>query len=184
MIAIGDVTSVLVSIVTFLGARFKEWVLIFIAPVYPKIEPDILWIIIPIWINFLIAELYLEKHGTTIGNAIQNGLVAALVGVDWIRYLMRSGAPMDQILGIKYAISVVVLVYGCIVIYVGIKGKSLTRRLGKIRAVTYALAVFTPMIYGLVQVTKSSILAAIIFFPVYYALVEMIDRRIPTQVYA
>ena len=112
------------TVVSYVWLLFKTWILIFISPIYPRFEPDILWIIIPIWLNFVVTEIYQEKHGTNFGNAIQNGLVAALIGVDWMRYLTRtvtkSHAVWSHDTTLKYTVSILVFAYGCVVVYHGI----------------------------------------------------------------
>lgn len=166
---------------------FTFWISLFISPVYPKLHIDLLWIIIPIWLNFIITEIYQEKRGMTFGSAIQNGLVAALVGVDWMRSLTRtitSGTPLiDAVFNITFALSFLVFFFGAFVVYVGIKGKGITKRIGRIRWVTYLLVVFTPAVYGLVPLNGDYFVAIILYYPLFYALVNMINRRIPTPDY-
>ena len=175
------------SLAGYLWLLFKTWIMLFISPVYPTFEPDILWIIIPVWLNFIITEIYQEREGTNFGNAIQNGLVAAFVGLDWMRSMTRAitagTASSGAVFHIKFGLSFLVFAYGVFVVYSGIKGKRITTRIGRIRGVTYVLAVFTPAVYDLVPLTRNFFLCAILFYPIFHVLVNLIDRRFPTPAY-
>ena len=163
---------------------FKQWILIFISPVYPKLSADMLWTIIAIWINFVVTELYQEKHGTSFGNAIQNGVVGVFVGVDWMRYLLRAlhdgSLFANNIFQLKFLTAIAVTVYGVLVVYYGVKARRIVQSIGRIRGVTYVLAVGTPAIYGLVDITLQYLIAVIVFAPLFYGLVEVFSYLVPT----
>lgn len=177
------VTSFITSGGVFLWGLFKTWISLFLAPLYPTFTPDLLWIIVPIWLNFLVVELYEERHGTRYGTVIQNGLVAGIIGVDWMRTIVRAmisnGSPVTSLFSIKFGVALLVFSYGAAVVYCGIRAKPLTRRIGRVRAVTYILAVFTPAMYGIVPLTTTFFLSILIYYPIFHLLVNLIDKKAP-----
>ncbi|MBI2646845.1 hypothetical protein HYW99_00020, partial [Candidatus Woesearchaeota archaeon] len=78
------------------------------------------WIIVPIWINWFFTEFFVEKHGTTFGNAVSNGVIPILASLDWTRYLYRliSEGAIRFTFGVflKFLLTVVIFAYGTFVI--------------------------------------------------------------------
>jgi hypothetical protein len=159
---------------------FLGWLSLFAAPIY---NTELLWISIPIWANFIFAEFFQEKKGTSFGNAISNGAVPLFVGIDWARYITNSlgtqGYSDLWVLVLKYTICGIIMAYGLTIVIMGIQGHHLTRVIGRIREVTYVLLMFTPIIYGVVDPTLSFFFGVIAFFIVWYGVVEYFDWLIP-----
>jgi len=159
---------------------FLHWLGIFAAPIE---EPEMFWIIIPIWINWFFTEFFQEKHGTGFGNAISNGAIAILASVDWARYMYRLFA--DGIIRlafgvfVKFFVAAAVFVYGVYVIILGIKTKKIVFFIGKIRWVTYILLMVTPVIYNVIRLDVQTLMAVILFFPLYYWIIEIFDMIAP-----
>ncbi len=175
-----SVMGILSSIGIFLWELFKSWVMAFAAS-FTSMET--IWIIVPIWLSWFFAEFFQEKKGTSFGNAISNGVVPFWVGIDWIRHLtnllLDSKIKFSWLVLGKYSLSILVIAYGLFIIIYGIKTKSIVRFLGRIREVTYVLALFTPFIYGLIQPSWQYFLSALLFFPIFYFAIELIDRYTP-----
>lgn len=164
-----------------LWSLFVYWLSIFIAPFS---NSEMLWILIPIWLSWFFSEFFQEKEGTSLGNAISNGFIPLWAGLDWMRYLLRQvnvGALfVTPETVIKFSICVLVLLYGLIVITAGIRARRITSLIGRIREITYVMVIFTPVIYGVIQLSWYLMLAAVLFFPVFYFVIEFIDRRVPS----
>ncbi|PIN86189.1 hypothetical protein COV19_06235 [Candidatus Woesearchaeota archaeon CG10_big_fil_rev_8_21_14_0_10_44_13] len=170
-------TTLLAGLSYFLGL-FVYWLsIIFVLP-FKNLE--ILWILIPIWVNFIFADFFQEKKGTSFGNAIANGAVMLWVGVDWIRFLVRNHAGFDWVVILKFFLCLVVVVWGFLVIYEGIKRKKIIHFIGRIRVVSYVMMVLSPLIYNLTNVTFKYIAVIILFSPVFYLFFELIDKYAPT----
>ncbi|MBS3101965.1 hypothetical protein J4458_00790 [Candidatus Woesearchaeota archaeon] len=173
--------SILSSIGLYLWALLKLWLhAIFVAPFE---NLNMLWVLVPIYLGWLFTEVFQEKKGTSIGNAISNGVIALWVGIDWTRTTTNAlieGTKMTwkQIAG-KFLVAVFVLLYGIFIIYKGAKGKALTKYIGRIRIVTYIVIVFTPIFYNVVELTWQFVFSVVLFFPLGYFVIEMIDRIIP-----
>lgn len=171
---------VISSWLVFIWGLLKVWGYTLVVP-FTKL--DSMWIIIPIWLSWFFAEFFQEKEGTSFGNAVSNGIVPVWVGIDWVRQittqLIDAKAEFSFLIFGKYFISALILVYGLAVVIFGIKGKSFVKYLGRIREITYVLIVFTPFIYGLIKPDYKYFLAIIIFFPVFYGVIEIIDRLTP-----
>lgn len=157
-----------------------HWLLIFAAPFE---EPEMFWIMIPIWISWFFAEFFNEKHGTSAGNAISNGIIPIIASIDWIRYLFRllSDGTLSFTLEIflKFVLSIAVFVYGVFVTIAGIKAKKIVLYIGRIRWVTYVLVIVTPIIYNVIKLDLQTLLAVILFFPIYLGIIEIFDRITP-----
>ena len=159
---------------------FLHWLSIFAAPIE---EPEMFWIIIPIWVNWFFTEFYQEKKGTSFGNAVSNGAIAILASVDWARYMYRlySEGIIKLSFG-TFAKSVAVfgvLVYGMYVIRLGTKGDKRVHIIGKIRWVTYILLMLTPIIYNVFKFDFQTVFSMIFFFPLYYWVIEIFDTITP-----
>lgn len=142
------------------------------------------WIIVPIWINWFFAEFFQEKRGTSFGNAISNGAIAIFASIDWTRYMYRlytEGIIRSFTFGVflKIAVSLGVFAYGLYVIILSIKTHKLVYFIGRIRWVTYLLVMFTPIVYNVIRMDFYTLLAIVVFFPLYYWFIEIFDRITP-----
>jgi hypothetical protein len=188
VILIGFV-SFLLSILFFFWDLFKHWLSIFTSPLQ---EPEMFWILIPIWVNWFFAEFFQEKHGTSFGNAVSNGAIAIIASIDWSRYLYRmlvEGVIMFTFgLFLKFFVAVTVLAFGIYVIIEGSKSREIVFFIGKIRWVTYVLVMFTPIVYLQNSATDiginwQTIVAMVLFFPLYWWIIEVFDRISPEPKY-
>ena len=172
--------GVLSSIFSTLWTLFLHWLSIFAAPVQ---EPEMFWIIVPIWINWFFTEFFVEKHGTTLGNAVSNGAIPIIASVDWLRYSYRliSEGTISFTFGafIRISLAVLVLIYGIFVIIAGIKLKRIVFYVGRIRWITYVLVMLTPIIYNVIEFDLKTFWAVLLFFPLYWWIIEIFDRVTP-----
>ncbi len=174
------VWSVITSIFSFIWSLIVRWVEIVIAPIT---SPELLWIIIPIYLAWIFTEFFQEKLVTSLGNAISNGVVVLWVGIDWLRYivnkLIEQAATFNWVVIVKIILSLATFGYGLLIIVEGVKAKKFIKFIGRIREVTYVLLMFSPIIYGVIDIDYKTILAIVLFFPVFYYIVEYIDTRTP-----
>ncbi len=158
----------------------REIGVLFVAPLR---DFNMLWIIIPLYLNWIFTEFYQEKKGTSFGNAISNGVTLLWVGADWGKTAVAaftSGAiGFDATFAVKLAVALVTLAYGLLIIILGIKVKKIEHYLGRIRVITYFALMLTPIFYGAVQPDSLTIIAILAFLPVFYLIVEVIDRILP-----
>lgn len=175
-----DIGSTVMVVLTFLWELLKAWGELFFISFT---NWQTIWIIVPIWLSWFFAEFFQEKKGTSFGNAISNGVVPFWVGIDWLRsitmQMIDEKVKFSSLIFGKYAIAVLALIYGFMIILFGIKGKGFIRYFGRIREVTYVLVMVTPFVYGFIQFDLKYILAAVLFFPVFYLVIEIIDRLTP-----
>lgn len=172
--------SILTSTLLVLWNLFLHWLAIFAAPLK---EPEMFWIIIPIWINWFFTEFFQEKHGTSFGNAVSNGAIAILASIDWTRYLYRllvdNAIQFTFGVFLKLLVALAVFVYGVFVIIAGIRIKSIVFFIGRIRWVTYILLMVTPIVYNVIKLDLRTFTAITLFFPLYYLVIEIFDRITP-----
>ena len=169
------------GLLPFIRDALFDWLNLFASPLK---NLDMLWIIVPIWGVWVFSEFFQEKKGTSFGNAISNGATMLFVGVDWMRHAISGLAAGNLTFGIKYltlmAISAGILIYGLAIIFLGIKANRLVRIIGMVRETTYFMVMFSPVIYGVEDFSLRTVAIILAFFPVFYIIVEIFDRLMPT----
>ena len=165
------------SILLFFWNLLGVWVAIFIAPFRSF---DVLWITIPIWLSWFFADYFQEKQTTSFGNVVSNGIIPLWVGLDWSRFLieqiLESYLFFSVDLVVKFLLCLSVLAYGVLIIYCGFKAKKIIRVVGRIREVTYVLLMFTPIIYGVLDLTWYVVLAILVYAPLWYFGLELLFK--------
>jgi ABC-type multidrug transport system fused ATPase/permease subunit len=180
MSILSSIGSGIVFLLSSIWYLFLAWLWIFILPI---LNPNLLWIIVPIWISWFFAEFFQEKKSTGFGNAISNGVIPMWVAIDWTRQLVSELVEKNIKFGsqtaAKFTICLIIFTYGLTIIISGVRGRQFVKYLGRIREVTYVLLMFTPIIYGVLEISWQTVLAILVFFPVFYYLIEIIDRITP-----
>jgi len=72
-----------------------------------------------------------------------------------------------------------IFAYGGLIVGLGIKGNSLIKYIGRVREVTYVFAMFVPIFYNAIPFSGGHILGAILFFPLFYFVIELLDKYTP-----
>jgi len=165
------------SVFVALSELVLGWLSLFAAPFA---DLNLLWVVIPVYIGWLFNEFYQEKIGTSFGNAITNGAVLIWIAVDWAR--TATGFLGTDVLGLtlfKFVLCMIAVSAGIFIIVEGIHRKRIVKFIGRSRNVTYFLLVFTPILYNVIDLSLGALLVIILFFPIYYLLVEIIDRIVP-----
>ncbi|MBI3027071.1 hypothetical protein HYY70_03070 [Candidatus Woesearchaeota archaeon] len=179
MIAISFL-GILWSFLAVLWNLFVHWLSIFAAPFE---EPEMFWILVPIWVNWFFTEFFMEKHGTSFGNAVSNGVIPILASLDWTRYIYRllAEGTLSLTFGVflKFMLTFAVFGYGVFVIISGIRIKRIVFYVGRIRWITYVLVMLTPIIYNVKILDFYTMFGIILFFPLYYWIIEIFDRITP-----
>jgi len=179
--------GILSAVGMYLWDSFKLWShTIFVAP-FQNFE--MLWILVPIYLAWIFADFFQEKKGTSLGNAISNGIIPLWAGVDWTRQTVSAitiakvtSKVSWTVYASKFAIAAFVLFYGFWIIWEGIKGSQLTKYIGRVREVTYLVIILTPVIYEVTPLSFQLIFSIILFFPLFYYFVELLDYIIPDPV--
>lgn len=153
---------------------------IFIAPFN---TPDMLWIVVPVWLSWFFAEFFQEKAGTSMGNAISNATIVIWAAVDCARQTVKFISAGEITLGfdifMRFLIISLILIYGLLVLVLGLKGNPLVRKIGRIREMTYIFAIFVPVFYNEILLTFNHLVSALLFFPVFYYFIELLDKLTP-----
>jgi hypothetical protein len=164
---------------TFLNLLFT-WLGLFIAPLR---DPNMLWLLVPVYIGWILGEFFQEKHSASAGNAVSNGFIALWAGFDWLRTLITSWRSqliaVDSHFFSKLFIALFVFSYGIYVMMIGIRVRENVLTLGRIRVVTYVVVMLTPIFYEAAPFAWNTFIAIILFFPLFYFIVEFIDWITP-----
>jgi hypothetical protein len=162
------ITVVLWDLVTRFGS-------ILAAPIR---NPDMLWIIVPIYINWIFTDYLQERKGTDFGNAITNGVIQLWVGADWMRQAVKE-IKFNALFATKAIICTISIFWGLLIMVEGARAKPITHYIGRVREVTYFMLVATPIFYGVIKPDLMTIGAILLFFPIFYGIGEAIDRLLP-----
>ena len=153
------------------------WLSLFFITPFQNFE--VLWILIPIWLNLIITDFYQEKHGTDLGNAISNGVTMLWVGIDWIRFILRNYAGYEWIVLLKVFFCILLIAGGIFITVQGMRGKRIAHILGRVRETSYVMLVLCPLIYNIIEPSLNYFISIVLFFPLFYAVFEIIDRSLP-----
>ncbi len=164
--------------ITFLFSLFVTWLGIFASPFQ---KPAMFWILIPIYLNWIFTDFFQERKGTSLGNAITNGAVVLWVSIDWTRTLIGSLHTFSWEIIIKFLLILLAFMYGLMITIEGIRGRDFVVRFGRCRETSYIMLMFTPAIYGVLHVTWQNMLAIVLFFPLFYYIMEWIDVKLLPQ---
>lgn len=168
------------QVVMYMWSLFSLWAqTLFILPFK---NPNMLWILVPLWLSWFFGEFFQEKLGTSFGNAISNAVIVLWAGIDCVRQtleLMHNGEIVDLIAA-RFALCGVLIAYGILIIVYGTRTKEKVKRFGRIRDVTYAFAITVPVLYNAADLTWNHFLAALIFFPIFYYGIQLLDLKAPT----
>ncbi|MEM2131214.1 MAG: hypothetical protein QXM96_04380 [Candidatus Woesearchaeota archaeon] len=169
------------SLFNYVLELFKIWLhTLFLVPFE---NYDMLWLLIPIWIAWFFAEFFQEKIGTSMGNAITNSVVILWGSIDCARQTVnliieKTIKNAFDIIA-RFGLIFILFLYGALIIHYGIKGNPIIKRWGKVRNITYVFAMFVPIFYNAIPFSFNHILAAILFFPLYYYVIELTDKYMP-----
>lgn len=165
----------------YLWDLFKFWLhTLFILPFE---NSEMLWLLVPVWIAWFFAEFYQEKVGTSFGNAITNAVVVVWASIDCSRQTVS--LIIDKVISTplqiftRFALIAVFFAYGIIIIILGHNANKLVKYIGRVRVVTYVFAVFVPVFYNVIPFSYRHIFASLLFFPLFYYGIEILDRIIP-----
>lgn len=171
----------LLNLGLYFWGLFKLWITTLF--VLPFRHTHMLWLLIPIWATWFFAEFFQEKHGTSMGNAITNSVIVIWGSIDCTRQTVNfitAGILTSTLdIVIRFLIVAVILGYGVTIVVLGLKGNKVIKYIGRVREVTYAFVIFAPVFYEATPLSFNHVIAAILFFPLFYFAIELIDRYTP-----
>jgi hypothetical protein len=162
------IVEILIQIVSRFGAILAA----------PAKQPEMLWILVPIYLNWVFTDYFQERKGTDFGNAMTNGVVTLWAGMDWTRQTIKVFEFSTAILT-KIGISIIFIFYGLFIMVESARAKPIARYVGRVREVSYFMIVATPIFYGVIHIDLITIAAILLFFPIFYGLAELVDRILP-----
>ncbi|MBN2142974.1 hypothetical protein JW711_06635 [Candidatus Woesearchaeota archaeon] len=172
--------TILATIGSYLLDLFLDWLkTIFVLPFQTT---DMLWLLVPVWLVWFFAEFFQEKKGTSMGNAVSNAVVVLWGSIDCARqttYWMAEHPGLFWETFLRFFLIGLIFSYGVIIVWLGLKGNKVIKFIGRIREVTYVFIMFVPIFYSAIPFSWGHVLGAIIFFPVFYFTIELIDRYAP-----
>jgi hypothetical protein len=174
-----DIIAGILLVAGFLWLTFKLWLYnIFISP-FSNFE--VFWVLTPVYIGMLLAELFQEKRGTSMGNAISNSVVVLWGGIDFLRLTVNAIGHGESgwHLWVRLSIALAIIGYGIFIIIAGLRAKSLIKHVGRIREVSYCIIIFAPLYYAGSTLTLEYLFGAVVYFPIFYFTLEFVDMFLP-----
>jgi len=136
----------------------------------------IIWITYPVYIVWFSLELLEERIKFTYGNSLANSIIFSWVSVDWLRYIYLNNEFDDYN---KLILTILFLSLSVLTLIASIKRKKIAKILGRTGFFAYFQIMFTPFIYGIVEFTYINFLSIIIFYPLIYFAIYVIDKLVP-----
>lgn len=146
----------------------------------PLLNVELLWVVIPVYIQWFLTSTYQERKETRFGNALVNGFICTWVGLDWSKELYQeivSGTSTIELF--RLVLSIILIIYGVFIIIEAFRGKRIVKYIGRIREISYFIIVLTPVFYGVVPLDSFTVVAIIAIFPISYAISGLITRYVP-----
>ncbi len=170
------IVEVILGVVMFISNSFTLWLTnLFVAPFT---NYSIFKILVPVYITLVVTQLFQEKKGTSRGNAMSNAAIALWGGIDFVIMTMKNGFDNSEIP--KIVIASVIILYGLYIIVEGFLGSEIIKYVGRVREVSYFIIIFAPLYYTNATLSLEYIFGAVVFFYVYYRVVRLLDRIVPT----
>ncbi len=151
--------------------------------VTPFQNSEMLWLLVPIWIAWFFAEFFQEKEGTSLGNAMSNAVIILWGSIDCFRQTVNliQEKIITRAIDIvaRFTLASVIFSYGAAILILGWRGNPLIKKLGRVRTVTYVFAMFVPIFYNAIPFSLNHFISTILFFPIFYFAIELLDRIMP-----
>ena len=137
---------------------------------------EIIWITYPIYITWFAMEFLVERKEIKYSHSLANSIIFSWVSIDWLRDLYLNNELNDYN---KLIITIFFLFLSLFILIASIKRKKIAKLLGKTGFFSYFQIMFTPFIYGIIEFNYINFLSVIIFFPLIYIAVYVIDKLLP-----
>ncbi|MEK6846313.1 MAG: hypothetical protein AABY26_06120, partial [Nanoarchaeota archaeon] len=165
----------------YLWQLFQLWLhTIFVTPIQ---NTEMLWLLVPVWLGWFFAEFFQEKLGTSMGNAISNAVIVLWGSIDCTRQTLRliaSGTVKGALdIFTRFGLILLIFAYGIVIVILGWKGNKIIKYIGRIRELTYVFVMFVPVFYNAIPFSLNHIIAAVLFFPLFYFAIELLDHLLP-----
>ncbi|HIJ99614.1 TPA: hypothetical protein H1011_02205 [archaeon] len=131
----------------------------------------------PLYLNWVSSDYFQERRGATLGNAASNGFTGLWVAFDWGRaaYVGYAVTKSAAYFSAKIFLAFTMAVYGGLVIFEAARGKRIARIIGRVREISFFAILLTPVAYGVYPFDKLTLLTLIVFYPLFYGLIEFIN---------
>jgi len=152
---------------------FQAFLTIFISTLT---NVEIIWVTYPIYITWFAMEFLVERKEIKYSHSLANSIIFSWVSIDWLRHLYLYHELNDYN---KLIITLFFLFLSLFILIASIKRKKIAKILGKTGFFSYFQIMFTPFIYGTIEFNYIDFLSVIIFFPLIYISVYVIDKLVP-----
>jgi hypothetical protein len=137
---------------------------------------EIIWVTYPVYITWFAMEFLVERKELRYSHSLANSIIFSWVSIDWLRHLYLDNELNDYN---KLIITLFFLFLSLFILITSIKRKKIAKILGKTGFFSYFQIMFTPLIYGIIEFNYIDFLSVIIFFPLIYITVYVIDKLLP-----
>ena len=135
------------------------------------VSNKIFWTLIPIIFVGIITDRYQEEFKISWGSVISNGALVVFSGFSWLQILTFQYSDHDNFTKL-FLYSLIVILYGMLIMGFGIERKKFIKHLSRIRIITYILIVSTIMMYDPNKFNLFYLLGVLFIFPFYYLFIN------------
>jgi len=145
----------------------------------PFIQPDLLWIIVPIYINWIINDIFTDKVPDFV-NFVSGGFTALWIGMTLGRDLTMAATSdtLTTLSSLQGIVVIFLIVFGLVIVIEAARKKEIVKYIARTREITYLLLWLVPLFFNIIPANIDTLIAALIFFPIFYIIIEFIDRFI------
>jgi len=137
---------------------------------------EIIWVTYPVYIVWFSMELFVERIRFTYGHSLANSIISSWISVDWLRHIYLHH-ELDNYN--KLILTIFFLSLSIFILITSLKRKKIAKILGRTTSLAYFEIMFTPFIYGIIELNLINFLAVIIFYPLIYFAMYVINRLVP-----
>ncbi len=169
-------------LMAFISPVFKEIAVRFVSILAaPATHLMTIYSLGPIYLNWITSEYFREEIHPEIKEAAKNGFTGIWVAGDWVRatYGRYYDSPNPLAFVVKLVLSALLFIYGVVLVTKAFKEEKIVMLIGRVREISYIAIMITPLVYGAVPVDWITLTAMLVFYPVFYALVELILFAVP-----
>jgi len=143
-------------VLDFIGNAFVIWAKLII---FPFLHADLLWRMLPIYLNGILMGIYTRSKNDFYKGAIFGGVVSILAGIDWIRASVNGDVAFSLL---NWVIAICFCVYGLFSAIVGlVKKRQFYFIFGRRSIFTFFAISFYPIQTGFIYNVELNVIASI-----------------------
>ncbi len=154
----------------------------------PMNNPELLWVLIPAYINWILRDLFFEKDNSA-SNVFMNGSTSIWTGVIWLKYLSENTELANFLLDysivlpfsiqLKTIISFSLICFGIFLMWTALSDNEFFMHFGRERVISFLIIIFSPIVYDIIQFDFLFAVSSLVFFTCTTFVLFILSKIIP-----